>query len=80
MQIYDSLANYRPDCIVKYRSASIAAMQPLPAAVIAWRYLGSCTSPAANTPFMFVSELLGRVIMYPSGLTSTQGRKGSELG
>ena len=25
-------------------------MQPEPAAVIAWRYVRSCTSPPANTP------------------------------
>ena len=32
------------------RCASSAAMQPVPALVIAWRYTWSCTSPAANTP------------------------------
>src|SRR5690606_41872134 len=32
------------------RWASRAAMQPVPALVIAWRYTWSCTSPAANTP------------------------------
>ena len=31
-------------------SASSAAMQPVPAAVTAWRKTLSCTSPAANTP------------------------------
>ena len=31
-------------------SASSAAMQPLPAAVTAWRKMRSCTSPAAKTP------------------------------
>ncbi len=35
-------------------SASIAAMQPAPAAVIAWRYVRSCTSPAWNTPAILV--------------------------
>ena len=30
-------------------------MQPLPAAVTAWRYVWSTTSPAANTPSRFVS-------------------------
>ena len=34
----------------RYFSASMAAMHPLPAAVMAWRYTWSCTSPAANTP------------------------------
>ena len=31
-------------------SASSAAMQPMPAAVTAWRKILSCTSPAAKTP------------------------------
>lgn len=35
-------------------STSIAAMQPVPAAVIAWRYTGSIESPQANTPEMLV--------------------------
>lgn len=35
-------------------SASIAAIQPDPAAVIAWRYVLSCTSPQAKTPSIFV--------------------------
>ena len=30
-------------------------MHPDPAAVIACRYVWSCTSPAANTPAMFVA-------------------------
>ena len=38
------------------RSASMAAMQPEPAAVIAWRYVWSCTSPQANTPSMLVYD------------------------
>lgn len=41
-------------CSVSQRSASIAAMQPVPAAVIAWRYTLSVTSPHANTPATFV--------------------------
>ena len=36
------------------RSASIAALQPSPAAVTAWRYRWSWTSPATNTPSMLV--------------------------
>lgn len=36
------------------RSASMAAMQPDPAAVTAWRYTVSCTSPQANTPSTLV--------------------------
>ena len=35
------------------RSTSMAALQPSPAAVTAWRYLWSCTSPATNTPSTF---------------------------
>ena len=37
---------------IRYRSASIAALQPDAAAVIACLYRGSATSPAANTPSM----------------------------
>src|SRR5262249_35697242 len=37
-------------CAARKRSASSAAMQPWPAAVTAWRYTSSVTSPAANTP------------------------------
>ena len=44
-------------CSASQRSASIAAMHPLPAAVIAWRYQSSWTSPAANTPSMLVREV-----------------------
>lgn len=36
------------------RSASIAALHPSAAAVTAWRYLWSCTSPATNTPSILV--------------------------
>src|SRR5665213_925060 len=32
------------------RSASMAAMQPVPAAVMAWRYTWPAPSPPANTP------------------------------
>ena len=39
---------------IRYRSASIAALQPDAAAVIACLYRGSATSPAANTPSMLV--------------------------
>ena len=44
------LASAACSCSPSQRSASIAAMQPEPAAVIAWRNTWSCTSPAANTP------------------------------
>src|SRR5262249_40529714 len=41
------------------RSASSAAMQPMPAAVTAWRKIRSFTSPAAKTPGMAVAVLSG---------------------
>src|SRR3989338_9080022 len=44
------------------RSQSMAAMQPLPAAVIAWRYFLSCTSTHANTPETEVCVESGLVI------------------
>jgi len=34
-------------------------MQPVPAAVTAWRYTLSCTSPTAKTPGMFVAVVPG---------------------
>lgn len=37
-------------CASSQRSASIAALQPSAAAVTAWRYRWSWTSPAMNTP------------------------------
>lgn len=40
---------------VRYRSALSAAMQPLPAAVIAWRHSVSCRSPAEYTPATLVA-------------------------
>ena len=45
------------------RSASSAAMQPMPAAVTAWRYSSSVTSPAAKTPGTFVAVESGSVMM-----------------
>ncbi len=44
-----SIYSTRP-CSASQRSQSMAAMQPDPAAVTAWRYTWSCTSPQANTP------------------------------
>src|SRR6187455_2274044 len=41
-------------CSSSQRCASSAAIVPEPAAVTAWRYVWSWTSPAANTPGMFV--------------------------
>ena len=43
------------------RSASNAAMQPVPAALIACLYFGSATSPAAKTPGILVAVLCGCV-------------------
>ncbi len=38
-------------------------MQPIPAAVTAWRYVWSTTSPTAKTPSTFVSVEPGLVRM-----------------
>lgn len=48
-------ATLHPSLASRKRSASIAAMQPDPAAVTAWRYVESCTSPAANMPGIVVA-------------------------
>ena len=40
---------YKP-CFSNHLSASMAAIQPVPAAVTACLYTESCTSPDANTP------------------------------
>ncbi len=48
---------------LRKRSASMAAMQPLPAAVTAWRYRWSWTSPAAKTPGTLVAVVPSRVSM-----------------
>ena len=45
------------------RSASSEAAQPVPAAVMAWRYVWSTRSPAAKTP--------GRFVAVDPGCTST---------
>jgi hypothetical protein len=47
------------------RSASRAAMQPVPAADTAWRYTLSCTSPHANTPGTLVYVDPARTLTYP---------------
>src|SRR6185312_14229330 len=47
-------------------SASSAAMQPMPAAVTAWRNTLSFTSPAAKTPGTSVAVESGLVTMYPA--------------
>ena len=49
-------------CSTRNRSASIAAMQPVPAAVTACRYIASCTSPQAKTPSTLVRVLPGTVL------------------
>ena len=51
-----------PPAAARNFSASSAAMQPIPAAVTAWRNILSLTSPAANTPGMPVSVESGRVM------------------
>ena len=50
-------------CSASQRSASSAAMQPRPAAVTAWRYLSSATSPAAKTPSILVAVESGAVLI-----------------
>src|SRR6266536_1754923 len=52
-----------------HRSASIAAAHPVPAAVTAWRYVWSTTSPQANTP--------SKLLSVPPRLPSTQPRSSS---
>lgn len=49
--------------VARYFSASIADLHPDAAAQMAWRYMGSATSPAANTPGMLVSGRYGSVMM-----------------
>src|SRR5439155_21036170 len=49
--------------VARKRSASRAAIQPMPAAVTAWRKILSLTSPAAKTPGTAVAVLSGRVRM-----------------
>ena len=48
----------------RYFSASRAAMQPVPAEVIAWRYTWSITSPAAKTPATEVAVALPSVPLW----------------
>ncbi len=53
-----------PPCeAARKRSASSAAMQPMPAAVTAWRNILSLTSPAAKTPAMLVCVESGAVLI-----------------
>ncbi len=44
---YSAACARRASCPASHFSASSAAMQPVPAAVTAWRKTLSCTSPAA---------------------------------
>ena len=57
--------------VAKYRSASRAAIQPVPAAVTACRYSLSCTSPDAKTPGRFVFVDFPSVIRYPASSISS---------
>src|SRR5262249_46648654 len=50
-------------CAARKRSASSAAMHPKPAAVTAWRYTSSVTSPAAKTPGTDVAVENGAILM-----------------
>ena len=57
--------------VAKYRSASRAAIQPVPAAVTACRYSLSCTSPEAKTPGRFVFVDFPSVMRYPASSMSS---------
>ena len=67
-------------CSSSQRCASSAAMVPEPAAVTAWRYVWSWTSPAAKTPGMFVRVERGSVTRYPASSWSSQSRKSAVFG
>mmetsp|Transcript_13197 Transcript_13197/g.30173 ORF Transcript_13197/g.30173 Transcript_13197/m.30173 type:complete len:227 (+) Transcript_13197:220-900(+) len=54
----------------RYRSVAIAAMHPLPAAVMAWRHSVSCRSPAQNTPGVDVRHP-SVTLTYPASSRST---------
>src|SRR5258706_9849072 len=70
-----------PRCVAsRYRSACSAAMQPVPAAVTAWRQVKSATSPAANTPGTDVSVAPGATFTYSLGSSSSWPRKSAVLG
>src|SRR5690606_18562977 len=56
---------------VRKRCASRAAMHPCPAAVTAWRYTLSWTSPAAKIPGMLVLVEFGRHLIYPCSSSSS---------
>ena len=55
-------------------------MQPEPAAVIAWRYVWSWTSPAAKTPGTFVAVEPGCVTRYPWSSWSSWSTKSAVVG
>ncbi len=54
--LFDSMAPQCTPCSAKKRSASSADLQPMPAAVTAWRYTWSATSPATKQPSISVVE------------------------
>ena len=64
----------------KYLSASRAAIQPVPAAVTAWRYILSAASPETNTPLIFVLDEPFTLIMYPVSSKFKKSLKISVLG
>ena len=58
-RVYRCMMGLRGPGASSHRSASMAAIHPLPAAVIAWRYTLSTISPAANTPSTLVTVVPG---------------------
>jgi hypothetical protein len=67
-------------CSCKKCSASSAAIQPDPAAVMACLYFLSWTSPAAKTPGTFVCVVPGFVSTYPSLSVSNWPPRNFEAG
>mmetsp|Transcript_23442 Transcript_23442/g.69650 ORF Transcript_23442/g.69650 Transcript_23442/m.69650 type:complete len:292 (+) Transcript_23442:315-1190(+) len=67
-------------CPARKCSACSAAMQPVPAAVMACRHFLSWTSPQAKTPGTLVVVSPGVVLMYPSSSSFTWPPKNLEAG
>src|SRR5690606_7471211 len=67
-------------CSANHRSASMAAAQPEPAAVIACRYVRSTRPPAATTPSPEAAVVRPLPSTYPSSSRSSWPRTSSERG
>src|SRR5690606_16315240 len=61
-------------CSANHRSASMAAAQPEPAAVIACRYVRSTRSPAANTPSTEAAVVRPLTSTYPAPSSPSRPR------